>query len=724
MALMDFASKIGQKLGVVGDPNAGAGFAGLQRETLEKIAQLVDTEVDKLTIEDLQYSLKKPELVGLLEPEELENLKMTTVAADPRLKGVQEEGLAQLQELTKTGVTEEDRGALREIKRDVGARDQARTESILAEMAKSGTLDSGNRLATLLHAGQQSTQREAEAGDRLGRQIGEGRRDAMGKVANLARSMREQDIADQVRVAQAKDNANKFNLGTRMNTKRENLASRQNMLNAQIAMENKQRAQDVQAKKDLHGIQMGRAKFKAAPMTNMANLYGQRAAGESRASQERAAGNMALLKGGAGAASGFMGAGGGAGGMSGMLSSFAGADGGVRPPEGNNYFAGGVAMAAPMILKAAQGISESQDQAMKDLGANPYDNLGIPMELPEGDEYAIGGVKNEHGGMDYSGYGPSLMTAAGGNPDVRDFSERYGDYEKDLESDNFEESERRRRSEFFRGDSGRSQAYKGGNEKYKERFRKNFGSPLDYIKSGYEQLTREDEPKAGVETLSKMSNNVGSSLSDKLQKSLSEKKKSSAKRGPSSLEKAASGMGASAYSGLNNTSMVGPETGDTQPISVTQAPDLMAMFQPQSQAPYRPFIDGRPCADGGMAYEDGGEGTIIDSGMESYAGDHLRDRINDGEMVINVEQQDSLNNLIKELANRRMNEDIHPSEMMSEEMPQRVDEQLNEGMLEVNPHQQQSLMDVLRGDKEVEELPDENIVEARGFKKLLAMMGS
>jgi hypothetical protein len=150
----------------------------------------------------------------------------------------------------------------------------------------------------------------------------------------------------------------------------------------------------------------------------------------------------------------------------------------------------------------------------------------------------------------------------------------------------------------------------------------------------------------------------------------------------------------------------------------------MAMFQPQSQAPYRPFIDGSPFADGGMAYEDGGEGTIIDSGMESYAGDHLRDRINDGEMVINVEQQDSLNNLIKELANRRMNEDIHPSEMMSEEMPQRVDEQLNEGMLEVNPHQQQSLMDVLRGDKEVEELPDENIVEARGFKKLLAMMGS
>jgi len=96
----------------------------------------------------------------------------------------------------------------------------------------------------------------------------------------------------------------------------------------------------------------------------------------------------------------------------------------------------------------------------------------------------------------------------------------------------------------------------------------------------------------------------------------------------------------------------------------------------------------------GMNYQAGGQGTIIESNLDSYAGDELPDRINDGEMVLNLDQQNMFNNLLKELADRR-----------------RADENVDNGNAIVNEAQQETLMDIARGEAQPEDLGDQQIVE-------------
>ena len=113
--------------------------------------------------------------------------------------------------------------------------------------------------------------------------------------------------------------------------------------------------------------------------------------------------------------------------------------------------------------------------------------------------------------------------------------------------------------------------------------------------------------------------------------------------------------------------------------------------------------------DGGlkkMGYEEEGmqtEGRIVPG--EQYSGDIISDKINSGEMVINLDQQQRLNDLFKELATLR------------------ADVSVDEGMAEVNEPQQEALMDVVRGDREPEQLPEQDVVEQKGLKRLLRTLG-
>lgn len=121
----------------------------------------------------------------------------------------------------------------------------------------------------------------------------------------------------------------------------------------------------------------------------------------------------------------------------------------------------------------------------------------------------------------------------------------------------------------------------------------------------------------------------------------------------------------------------------------------------------------RKYADGGMksmAYNDGGEGTIIDSGEEMYAGDQLEDRINDGELVLNLEQQDRINDKLMELKRLKS--------------LKRTDTMVDEGEKEANRNQQEALMSVARGDMEVEELPNDRVVKepTGGMGELMALL--
>jgi len=135
--------------------------------------------------------------------------------------------------------------------------------------------------------------------------------------------------------------------------------------------------------------------------------------------------------------------------------------------------------------------------------------------------------------------------------------------------------------------------------------------------------------------------------------------------------------------------------------------------------------------DGGiskMGYEESGdqtEGRIVPGDM--YSGDELEDKINSGEMVINVEQQELLNNLLKELKQRRLEEQSEPEERTDDqsEQEERIDEQLDRGQFNSNEDQQNELMSVLRNEKDVTEMNDDNIIEhpqETDMRQLLKML--
>lgn len=135
--------------------------------------------------------------------------------------------------------------------------------------------------------------------------------------------------------------------------------------------------------------------------------------------------------------------------------------------------------------------------------------------------------------------------------------------------------------------------------------------------------------------------------------------------------------------------MMPPQAPQGAPMAPPMDPNMM----PPQGAPMPP--QGQMMADGGMAYEDGGEGTIIPG--ESYEGDELPDRINSGEMVLNVEQQDRLNDQLQELKRLKSKE--------------RTDKMLADGTAEVNPEQQEAIMSFVRGEIDIDELPSERVVK-------------
>lgn len=140
--------------------------------------------------------------------------------------------------------------------------------------------------------------------------------------------------------------------------------------------------------------------------------------------------------------------------------------------------------------------------------------------------------------------------------------------------------------------------------------------------------------------------------------------------------------------------------GDVLPTSYNTAARTSQMQQYQPVA----FEDGGYHK---MGYEEGGttEGRLIPG--DSYAGDILPDRINSGESVHNLEMQQNLVEMLKELQDRR------------------VDDMADEGLVKPNPEAQEEIIDLMRGDVELEEANlDQNVVEptGAGIKRLLDLL--
>jgi hypothetical protein len=192
------------------------------------------------SIEAQQIALQNPELVGMLEAEQLGPSAMEGVSTDPRLKQAQMGALEQMSGLAETGLGAEDRAAMNQLRRSVGGEAQAQSAAALQNAAASGTLNSGNALMAQLMAGQNAANRGAEGADRLAAQASAARREALGMKANMATQMGQQDFSQKSSVANARDAISQFNTQNRQNTNQFNLQNRQALENQRAANANTQ----------------------------------------------------------------------------------------------------------------------------------------------------------------------------------------------------------------------------------------------------------------------------------------------------------------------------------------------------------------------------------------------------------------------------------------------------------------------------------------------------
>lgn len=583
-------SKVGQGLGLIADPNAGMdaarGAGALDAEAVDLIRKLKQPELEDEKVDLLQYA---PELVGLLEAEQIGDSKLGDIDIDPRLRESQMDALSEMQERGEVGLTTEDRARYDQLRRQAAGDEQARQESILAGMAQRGALDSGAQLAAQMASSQGAAQQAQAQGDRLAADAAAGRRAALQASGQMAGQIGQQDYGRQSAAARAADQIAQFNAGNRQNVAQQNLASRQAIANTRGQLGTQQELKNKGLLGERYNRELGKVGAMTGALGNQARGQRSMAGAQAQAAQNEAAGTMGLVKTG--------------------ISAFA-SDGAIKEfdkSEGMMYNDGG--------MNYEDGSDGSDFGLFKQLEDQREQEL---LKKYNGDKFkAAQALSGSHRRS------TDRAMKMAGQYEGQDF--------KDL-----------------------GQSIKSG-----------FGSLMDKVGIGSKE-TPVVAPKVPVKP--EVAQVVGEP---------------------------------------GGKSPVGPK----ESSGMSKLSSMLGGMDEANKNYRNPFL----AADGGMNYENGGEGTIIPG--EEYAGDELPDRINSGEMVLNVEQQDNLNKLIQALMNGESPE-------IEEEGPMRTDDALESGEAEVNVPQQKALHEVVRGRMDVEDLPEDDVVKARGMNKLLSMLGS
>ena len=178
------------------DPNAAALDA--QRHQMGRL--------DKIGLPELgEYVLENPELMGLLETEQLDPSAMEDIEQDPRLRDMQMEALTNLQERADEGLTAQDKYQMEELLGATAAQEMSQRKSLEQEMARRGMDSSGAALVAKLQGQQGSANNSREQAMQMAAQGQANRQNALSNLSSQAGQMGQQDFARQAQMASAKD---------------------------------------------------------------------------------------------------------------------------------------------------------------------------------------------------------------------------------------------------------------------------------------------------------------------------------------------------------------------------------------------------------------------------------------------------------------------------------------------------------------------------------------
>ena len=257
------------------------------------------------TIEAQRIALEAPELVGVLEAEQLAPSRFEEIQMDPRLQAAQMAALEDVSGIAKTGLGAEDRLALEEIRRQAAGQAQAQKATALQQMQERGLGDSGASLVAQLGAGQQAADTAAMQGMRQAAQAQQARMAALGQQGSMAAQMQGQGLQLAGQKASAADAIAQFNAQNRQNVAGRNLGERQRIADIGKDVSRQQELYNKGLIQQRFQNEMARATGVTGAQTNLANMYAQQGAASA---QGQATQNAAILGGVTGLAGAGIGA--------------------------------------------------------------------------------------------------------------------------------------------------------------------------------------------------------------------------------------------------------------------------------------------------------------------------------------------------------------------------------------------------------------------------------
>lgn len=315
------------------DPNKAA--MQFQREQMRRL--------EGLDLPELQeYVLQSPELVGLLEAEGIDPSALEEISLDPAMREKQLQALEGLQERADQGITATDRFQMEQLLGDVGAQEQARQAQIESQMAQRGMDSSGAALMAQLQGKQSSANQARERAMQMAAQGQQNRSQALAQLGQQAGQMEQAQFGREAQVASARDAIARANAMNRQQVAGQNLAARQAIEGQRAGIANQQAQVANQLAQQRFQNEMSRITGQGQTASAMSNIAGN-------APQQPSAFQSALGGAATGASIGSAvpgigtGVGAGVGAAAGLLSS-----GGLFEDGGiaRNYEDGGIAMKA------------------------------------------------------------------------------------------------------------------------------------------------------------------------------------------------------------------------------------------------------------------------------------------------------------------------------------------------------------------------------------------
>jgi len=263
--------------------------SGAAEKSMKKAAGLTKEQMKRLDAIDLpdeekmKLLLENPELVGLLDAENIEDSKMGEISLDPQLRENQMKALQSLTDQSEQGLTASDKYSMEQLLGDVASADKSRQAGIEAEMARRGMDSSGAALMAKMQGGQDSANAGREKAMQMAAQGQQNKMAALSQLGNMSGNMQNADFQRQSSQASAQDAIARANAMNRQNVSGQNLAARQNIENQRANISNQQQTYNKGLEQQQFQNKLQKAGAQGAAGSNLANMYSNQAGAQAGA---------------------------------------------------------------------------------------------------------------------------------------------------------------------------------------------------------------------------------------------------------------------------------------------------------------------------------------------------------------------------------------------------------------------------------------------------------